>query len=282
MSYAQGMQCRICGSDLEPRVAVSCARCRAAFHRDCWSFNGRCGIYGCGGRTFVGFDAAVSGQVEIHEGTRAPLAVRPYAEGAVRALVRWGKLVVPAGGAAGVGSFLLFLVYRAVTGIPFDPRFLGVFLLCGVGNAVLAVPLGGTIRRHATVVAWVTAVASTGLYALSRVLDMTAMADARALAVGLSVILGMLFGNALAERLTAPWRFEGGIRPWLAGVVRPPLTGSFLFLLLVLLTAVFGPGPLEHFIPEVAVVSLLGLFVAAPPLELSKSAAVRRKLDGGD
>ncbi len=40
--------CRICGSEIgaEP---VTCNRCLAPHHTDCWKYAGRCATYGCGG-----------------------------------------------------------------------------------------------------------------------------------------------------------------------------------------------------------------------------------------
>ena len=42
------VKCRICGENLEYESAVSCCECDSPFHRDCWEYNGRCSIYGCG------------------------------------------------------------------------------------------------------------------------------------------------------------------------------------------------------------------------------------------
>ena len=42
------MKCLICShSEGLERAAVTCARCRAPYHADCWSYQGRCARFGC-------------------------------------------------------------------------------------------------------------------------------------------------------------------------------------------------------------------------------------------
>ena len=38
--------CGVCGQSIEFDL-VKCRRCRAAHHRECWEFNGKCSTYGC-------------------------------------------------------------------------------------------------------------------------------------------------------------------------------------------------------------------------------------------
>jgi Prokaryotic RING finger family 1 len=38
--------CGVCGQAIESDL-VRCRRCRAAHHRECWEFNGKCSTYGC-------------------------------------------------------------------------------------------------------------------------------------------------------------------------------------------------------------------------------------------
>jgi hypothetical protein len=51
-SAAAPGQCLVCGSLLEKAV-VRCARCKTPHHRDCWTYNGRCATYACGGEICV-------------------------------------------------------------------------------------------------------------------------------------------------------------------------------------------------------------------------------------
>jgi competence protein ComGC len=44
------VHCRICADSLVGRV-VHCPRCESPFHADCWAYNGRCAVYGCGAMT---------------------------------------------------------------------------------------------------------------------------------------------------------------------------------------------------------------------------------------
>jgi hypothetical protein len=40
-------RCQVCGE----RVTldrIDCRRCETPHHRDCWEYNGRCAMYGCG------------------------------------------------------------------------------------------------------------------------------------------------------------------------------------------------------------------------------------------
>jgi hypothetical protein len=41
--------CRVCGCGLDGGL-VRCASCRTPHHEDCWSYNGGCSVYACGGR----------------------------------------------------------------------------------------------------------------------------------------------------------------------------------------------------------------------------------------
>jgi hypothetical protein len=41
--------CGICGVSLAEGALVRCAACRTPHHGDCWTFNGRCSIFACGG-----------------------------------------------------------------------------------------------------------------------------------------------------------------------------------------------------------------------------------------
>lgn len=46
LSLAQ-VRCQVCGDAIHDDV-VYCRRCRTPHHRECWEYNGRCAVYGCG------------------------------------------------------------------------------------------------------------------------------------------------------------------------------------------------------------------------------------------
>ena len=43
---APGARCPVCATGLE-RAVVVCARCETPHHRECWTYEGKCAIYGC-------------------------------------------------------------------------------------------------------------------------------------------------------------------------------------------------------------------------------------------
>ena len=42
--------CKVCGGLIELGPRMTCRRCKAPHHRDCWEFIGSCSIFGCNGR----------------------------------------------------------------------------------------------------------------------------------------------------------------------------------------------------------------------------------------
>jgi hypothetical protein len=40
--------CSVCGVDIQERSRVECRRCGTPLHRDCWDYNGKCAVFGCG------------------------------------------------------------------------------------------------------------------------------------------------------------------------------------------------------------------------------------------
>jgi hypothetical protein len=45
--------CKVCGQLIEAGPRMTCARCKAPHHRDCWEFIGGCSIFGCSGKEGV-------------------------------------------------------------------------------------------------------------------------------------------------------------------------------------------------------------------------------------
>ncbi len=41
--------CQVCGEELrEESLIVKCGQCQTPHHRDCWDYNGKCAVFGCG------------------------------------------------------------------------------------------------------------------------------------------------------------------------------------------------------------------------------------------
>ena len=254
-------------------------RCHAAFHKDCWRFNGRCGIYGCGCETYVGFRESTSTElVEIDDSTRIPFDITPYVESLARRLPTWGRRLVPATGMGVTGSLIVSALYFTLINMPFELTMQLIFLGMGFFYSIISVPLGSLIRRNPEKVAVTFGIISTVFYNLSR----RAFYTERAILVATAVTAAMMLCNGIAERLTAPYRLRRSPGPLVLGVVRSVMTAVFLFIFLSLLTMISGPWPLSQYIFEIGIVSLLGLFVAAPPLEVSKSALLKRLEAGED
>ncbi len=45
--------CKVCGQPIEDGPRMTCGRCRAPHHRDCWEFVGGCSIFGCSSKEGV-------------------------------------------------------------------------------------------------------------------------------------------------------------------------------------------------------------------------------------
>ena len=44
--------CTVCGADIADRC-VRCRRCATPLHRECWDYNGKCAVFGCGETKYV-------------------------------------------------------------------------------------------------------------------------------------------------------------------------------------------------------------------------------------
>ncbi len=46
--------CRVCGDKVgEKDQIVKCDKCQTPHHRECWKYNGKCSVFGCGNLTFI-------------------------------------------------------------------------------------------------------------------------------------------------------------------------------------------------------------------------------------
>lgn len=48
---AMEITCRICMSQIHDPIVI-CPLCETPHHKDCWEYNGKCSIYGCGAEQF--------------------------------------------------------------------------------------------------------------------------------------------------------------------------------------------------------------------------------------
>jgi hypothetical protein len=46
---AEPSQCLVCAQVIADPVGMACTACDTPHHRDCWDYNGRCALFGCGG-----------------------------------------------------------------------------------------------------------------------------------------------------------------------------------------------------------------------------------------
>jgi hypothetical protein len=44
--------CNVCGAEIDRTDQVLCQRCETPLHRDCWRYNKKCAVFGCGSTSF--------------------------------------------------------------------------------------------------------------------------------------------------------------------------------------------------------------------------------------
>lgn len=265
------LQCRICGCDVEAEQAVGCARCAAPFHRDCWDFNGRCGIYGCGGLRHTAYRALSSDAVlAIDDSTRPPFRIAPLAEAFLRKLpgrsralalpVAWGLL----------GPMLALAVARLVFGLPLHDEIVAVIFACGLGSSLVAAALGPAVRRRPGLMAALFFLLATAAA------QFVAGSPVNYVQGTLYITLGTIAASALTELLVGPLRGHPRLGTLAAAAIRGILTTALVFLYFCITTVLILHLSIRGSFEGMFVFSLLGLFVAGAPLEMSKSALVHR------
>ena len=45
--------CKVCGQSIEDAPRMTCTKCKAPHHQDCWEFIGGCSIFGCNGKQAI-------------------------------------------------------------------------------------------------------------------------------------------------------------------------------------------------------------------------------------
>jgi hypothetical protein len=48
VAVSENPLCNVCGMDITPDLRVRCRRCETPMHRDCWRYNKKCAVFGCG------------------------------------------------------------------------------------------------------------------------------------------------------------------------------------------------------------------------------------------
>lgn len=140
------LRCPVCSQETGRGNTVHCAACNAPHHRDCFEYNGRCAIFGCGqGRYLAGATSIRTALVCLEESGgchRLSLIAHTRLRGTGR--------ILTAGGIGGLGLFALL----ALNGML--PIFLAVPLLSSlvVAGCLSGVSLG-LIVRHADSSEWV-------------------------------------------------------------------------------------------------------------------------------
>jgi len=276
-STDEAVTCPVCACDLTADRAVVCTTCGTACHDDCWQFNGRCGIYACGGtnhRPATADDLTGPGDavITVDEDTHPPLRLAPHIEALVRSLPRWGRAYVPPVGLGMVGAATVFALGTLVFGMPPTGRVPFIVLGCGMASSALAVAVADRLRRHPLAVAASFAVLGfvTCGYGLQSFLGW------RDVWFATYIVAGVLAASATAEAILGPLRALQSRGGRLGGVARGLLTMMLTFLGYAAVYW-YQSGHLHSSdLQGCLVFSILGLFVACPPLELSTSALMYR------
>ena len=269
------LTCRICGCNVEEGKAIGCCKCGAAFHKDCWEFNGQCGIYGCGATEFG--KLALIEQTEvlaIDEATTPPWRIEPYLESFIRKLPTWGRAFIPPISLGLVGAATVYGLGVFVFGQPAGTRVATILMICGGLMSFLAALLGPLIQKAPLTIAAFFATLGTFFFYILNVARMfRSISDI--LGVGF-IVAAAIFASSLVERLIGPLKALQERDSTTRGVVRGLATMVFLFFYFVINQLFLSPYPHFRLNDWPLIFSVFGLFVACPPLELSKSALMHR------
>lgn len=151
--------CRVCGTALPIRAGVACRSCRAPHHRDCWTYQGGCSIYGCGGEEAGPWEALAEDRslpvLHLTSDDSPRVASAPLAAGALARRFRSRLRDLPGTLRDGLfASSLTFLTYVLLQGIegtllrPFQ-----ILLAVGLAQGVTAPFLAPWQHRHPVLLA---------------------------------------------------------------------------------------------------------------------------------
>lgn len=267
--------CKVCGEELQPAAAHACARCGAPHHADCWAFNGRCSIFGCGGAEAVPFRSlsAVTRRknMVITEHTRPEFTLAPLIEGMGRKLTTRAK-DLPKTLAAGLAGSLATMAGFALFVEGTRSSFLWMGLLfCGLGPGALAPFVAPTQHKRPMLASAISGALFFFCYAMR-------FGQSRFFWSTLTVATGILFATSVAEGLFGKLTPAGQALGGMAAPVRHLASWGF-FLGAILLGAFLNSEVLSALAyQEISVLSVLALVAAVPALEMGKEEHRRREL----
>lgn len=268
--------CRVCGAEVRTPEAVACASCQAPHHPDCWTFQGGCSIYGCGGEAALPWRPRPgSPGVSL---TLAEAPPPPARAGVVAGLTRRLRhrardlpRTLADGGFAALLTFLAYLLLEGVTGPVLRP--LVGFLAVGLAHGLAAPFLAPVQHRHPA--------ALGGLAAFGFLLAFPRRLMIFTLARGsLLVLLCSVYASSLAEAVAGDRTALGerlGAGALALRYVLTMVVASGLWLAVFRLTA---PPDFQYTWQELRFFGLLGLLSAAgaaPALERGRD-EFRKKL----
>ena len=269
------LTCRICGCEVSAEKAIACQKCSAAFHQDCWEFNGQCGIYGCGATEYG--QLTISEQTEllaIDEQTSPPWRIEPYLESFIRRLPTWGRAYIPPISLGFVGAATVYGLGVFVFGQPAQTRVAFILMICGGLMSFLATLLAPIIKKAPLLVAaFFGSLGSFLFFLLNETRRVRSVADI----VGISfIVAAAIFATSLVEKILGPLTDFQERGTTSKGVVRGLLTMFLLFLYFLFNQYMLTAFPKFRLNDWPLIFSVFGLFVACPPMELSKSALMHR------
>ena len=269
------LTCRICGCEVSVEKAIACEKCSAAFHQDCWEFNGQCGIYGCGATEYG--QLTINEQTEllaIDEQTVPPWRIEPYIEIFIRRLPTWGRAYIPPVSLGFVGAATVYGLGVIAFGQPPGLRVASILMVCGGLMSFLAAILAPIIKKAPLLVAAFFGSLGTFLfYLLNETRRVRSIADI----VGISfIVAAAIFATSLVEKVLGPLKDFQERGSTTKGVIRGLLTMFLLFLYFLFNQFSLSPFPKFRLNDWPLIFSVFGLFVACPPMELSKSALMHR------
>ncbi len=270
------MKCQVCGEELQAATAHACERCAAPHHADCWAFNGKCAIFGCGGQHVIPFRdlplAIRRKEMTITEHTRPDFSLVPVVEGLTRKLITRSKDLPKTIGAGLFGSFLTMLgfgLFVSGSGTRDATLWLGL-LFCGLAPGILAPFVAPTQHRRPYLASSISGVLFFLFYALR-------FGPSRFFWSTLTVAAGILFSTSLAEAVFGKLTPLGNALGKAATPIRHLSSWGFFLLAIHMGAWLNGEALSALAYQEISVLSVLALFAAVPALEMGKEELRKRE-----
>ncbi len=269
------LKCQVCGVAVAPSEATGCSRCAAPYHTDCYAYNTKCAIFGCGTTTTVPYEslpAAVRAHsLEITESTRPEFSIAPYVEGLQRKFLVRVKDLPKTIGAGLIGSILTMVGFAAFVDNQHHSMLWMGLLFCGVVPGLFSPFLAPSQHRHPVISSLVSGCFFFLFYGLR-------FGDSRFFWSTLTVAAGIFFSTSLAETLVGKLTPIGQALGRSAPPVRH-LASWVFFLGSIMVGAWMHSEPLSQLAyKEIGVLSVLALVAAVPALEMGKGEFERREL----